>query len=440
MITNMDTNRFATHSLQEERILRILAAALEAVDPYIAVQKNLPEIHGRVFGLGIGKAAIPMMDALVSRLSVSDGLAITKFGSRLSRDSYTIIEGGHPIPDARSLYAGEKVLEFVSTLKEKDILVCLISGGGSALVTAPYVSLEDLQTLTSLLLFSGARIDEINTLRRQLDRIKGGGLARATKAKIISLILSDVIGNPLEAIASGPTVLNPTSKEDALKILDKYFGILTTETQSHTSALAGGARGDALDSVTQWLRGSNDDVSDKSTFGRVQNIIIGDNALAARAAKKQAEREGFPTEILGNDLQGEAREVGGMLAKKLREELRKCSRPFCLIAGGETTVTIKGKGKGGRNQELALSAVKELHGLENVMLIALATDGDDGPTDAAGAVVTGESAQRAESLGLDAADHLSRNDSYPFFEALGDLIKTGPTGTNVNDLIFLFAI
>jgi hydroxypyruvate reductase len=254
------------------------------------------------------------------------------------------------------------------------------------------------------------------------------------------LILSDVIGNPLEAIASGPTVLNPTSKEDALKILDKYFGILTTETQSHTSALAGGARGDALDSVTQWLRGSNDDVSDKSTFGRVQNIIIGDNALAARAAKKQAEREGFPTEILGNDLQGEAREVGGMLAKKLREELRKCSRPFCLIAGGETTVTIKGKGKGGRNQELALSAVKELHGLENVMLIALATDGDDGPTDAAGAVVTGESAQRAESLGLDAADHLSRNDSYPFFEALGDLIKTGPTGTNVNDLIFLFAI
>jgi hydroxypyruvate reductase len=172
----------------------------------------------------------------------------------------------------------------------------------------------------------------------------------------------------------------------------------------------------------------------------VQNIIVGDNKLAATAALEQAEREGFHAGILANDLQGEAREAGMMLAKRLQEEATKRARPFCLIAGGETTVTLRGNGKGGRNQELALSAVDELRGLENVMLVSLATDGDDGPTDAAGAVAMGESAQRAASLGLSAADHLSRNDAYPFFQALGDLILSGPTGTNVNDLVFLFAI
>jgi hydroxypyruvate reductase len=454
MITDMDSNRFLTHSLQDTRIMRILAAALDAVDPFQAVQKHLPHIEGRVFGLGIGKAAIPMMDALVERVSLAGGLAVTKFASGpstplgISRDRYTVMEGGHPVPDARSLRAGERVLEFVSSLEEADTLVCLISGGGSALVTAPYVPLEDLQALTSLLLASGARIDEINTLRRQLDRVKGGGLARSTKAKIVSLILSDVIGNPLEAIASGPTVPDPTTKVDAVSILQKYkiekevpksiLAILLSIPSLALSAADGGSMG-----------------------GRVQNLIVGDNKLAALAALKQAEQEGFDAEILTNELQGEARDVGREVAHRLRAESSKRTRPpfdtaqgkFCLIAGGETTVTlrhgshrpdalsggqaIKGKGKGGRNQELALSAVDELAGLKDVMLIALATDGDDGPTDAAGAVVTGESARRARALGLDAADYLSRNDAYPFFEQLGDLLKTGPTGTNVNDLIFL---
>jgi glycerate 2-kinase len=304
-------------------------------------------------------------------------------------------------------------------------LVCLISGGGSALVTAPYVPLEDLQTLTSLLLSSGARIDEINTLRRQLDRIKGGGLARATKAKIVSLILSDVIGNPLEAIASGPTVPDPTTKQDALAILEKY----TLEQRVPDSILL----------HLEHDRVVSEHQEHESGFSNVENIIIGDNKLAAQAALEQAEQEGFQAEILTNELQGEAREVGRDLARRLREESSRRARPFCLIAGGETTVTIRGEGKGGRNQELALNAVRELKGLQNVMLIALGTDGDDGPTDAAGAVVTGETAHRAEVLGLNAADSLSRNDAYPFFDALGDLLKTGPTGTNVNDLVFLFA-
>jgi hydroxypyruvate reductase len=431
MITEMDTSRFITHSLNDRRILRILTAAIEAVDPYRAVQTHLPTLEGRVFGLGIGKAALPMMDALAERAPLSGGLAVTKFASGQSRRSYTVIEGGHPIPDARSLHAGERVLEFVSSLREDDTLVCLISGGGSALVTAPHIPLQDLQSLTALLLSSGARIDEINTLRRQLDRVKGGGVARATKAKVTSLILSDVIGNPLEAIASGPTYPNPTNYNDAIAILEKYFPSLTAETQRHR---------DSLNSVTQCLRGSKESLHDDSFSLRTQNIIIGDNKLAAQAALEQAKLEGLNAEILTNELQGEAREVGVMLTKKLRSEITQRPRPFCLIAGGETTVRVRGEGKGGRNQELALSAVNELAELKNVMLISLATDGDDGPTDAAGAVVTGESAQRAKMLGLDAAGHLSRNDAYPFFEKLGDLLKPGPTGTNVNDLVFLIAI
>lgn len=426
MITDMDIKRFATHSLQGARLPRILSAALEAVDPFKAVQRYLPKIEGRVFGLGIGKAAIPMMDALTERIPLSGGLAVTKFASGVSRESYTILEGGHPVPEASSLYAGERVLEFVSALNEEDTLICLISGGGSALVTAPYVPLEDLQALTSLLLSSGARIDEINTLRRQLDRVKGGGLARATNAKIISLILSDVIGNPLEAIASGPTVPDPTTREDAVSILKKY----DLEKQVPYSVL------DILESKSLLLDFRQQAVG----LQNVQNMIIGDNKLAARAASEQAEQEGFYAEILTNKLQGEARAAGRELAYRLRKETSTRARPFCLIIGGEPTVTITGQGKGGRNQELALAAVEELRDLENVILIAFATDGDDGPTDAAGAVVTGQSARRADLLGLDAASYLSRNDSYAYFQALGDLLKTGPTGTNVNDLVFLCAL
>ncbi len=422
----MDTTCFITHSLQDPRILRILAAAIDAIDPYKAVQKYLPEPTGRVFGLGIGKAAIPMMDALAERIPLSGGLAVCKHASPPSRSLYSVMEGGHPIPDERSLNAGKRALEFVSALNEDDTLVCLISGGGSALVTAPHASitLDEMQSLTRELLACGARIDQINTIRRQLDRVKGGGLARATRAKIVSLILSDVIGNPLEAIASGPTVPDPTTSEDALDILNKY----RLQTGLPTA-------------IYQLL--STSPIAGESGLGQhrsIVNIIIGDNKLAAQAALEQAQREGFDAEVLTNELQGEARDAGVELARRLLREVSVRSRPVCLIAGGETTVTIKGNGKGGRNQELALAAVEELAGAKDVMLISLATDGDDGPTDAAGAVVTGESARRAESLGLDAAGLLSRNDAYPFFEALGDLIRTGPSGTNVNDLMFLLAL
>jgi hydroxypyruvate reductase len=422
----MDAERFKTHSLTDARIRRILSAALRAVDPAEAVRRHLPTVSGNVYGLGIGKASIPMLTALAEALPLSGALAISKHASLrdpshpLRTSLFPVIQGGHPVPNLDSLRAGERALEFVSALKEDDTLVCLISGGGSALMTAPYVSLEDLQTLTSLLLSCGARIDEINTLRRQLDRVKGGGLARATQAKVVSLILSDVIGNPLEAIASGPTVPDPTTSEDALAILRKY-GIEEQVPRSIVTHLSSVIPPERLLAPLE-----------------VTNLIVGDNKLASLAAMEQAKREGFDAEILMNDLQGEAREVGMMLAKRLRDETSRRKRPFCLIAGGETTVTLRGNGKGGRNQELALAAVEELHGLDNVMLVALATDGEDGPTDAAGAVVTGETFQRGERLGLDAAGYLSRNDAYHFFQKLGDLMGTGPSGTNVNDLVFLF--
>lgn len=472
----MDANRFATKSLNDPRILRIVSAALDAVDPYRAVKNHLPKIAGDVYGLAVGKAAIPMMTALAESIPLTGALAISKHASSPSSSLFPLLLSGHPIPDARSVHAGERALEFVSSIKEEDTLVCLISGGGSALMTAPLIPLEELQALTASLLSCGATINEINTIRRHLDRVKGGGLARATKANIISLVLSDVIGNPLEAIASGPTAPDPTTREDALRILDKYFA---TEPQRHRDL-------NFIDSATQRLSGNFVKPSDEN-FSRVQNIIIGDNNLAAQAALEQSQREGFDSEILTNELQGEAREVGVMLANRLHDEATKRPHPFCLIAGGETTVTLssgvmgiepfkreyreransanflgfirvirrlaqfalkrstlyksnRGNGKGGRNQELALAAVNEMRGLKNVLLISLATDGDDGPTDAAGAMVTGESAERAERLGLSAADSLSRNDSYPFFESLGDLIKTGPSGTNVNDLVFLFGM
>ena len=309
-------------------------------------------------------------------------------------------------------------------------------------MTAPIVPLEDMQTLTSALLACGARIDEINTLRRHLDRVKGGGLAKATRARVLSLILSDVVGSPLEAIASGPTTPDPTTKDDTLGVLEKYDFL--HKTQSH-KATETQSQLNLRGAVTPWQKSILDYLHTSAEtpkfnnpiFSRVENVIVGDNGMAAKAGVKQAELEGFSYKYLGSDWQGEAREVGIELARKLRVTNMSQSHPFCLITGGETTVTIKGQGKGGRNQELALAAVPELAGLENATLISLATDGEDGPTDAAGAIVTGETLQRAEKLNLSVADYLSRNDAYHFFEKLNDLLKIGPTGTNVNDLVFL---
>jgi hydroxypyruvate reductase len=420
---------FYTRSLQDSRIGRILAAALNAVEPGQAVQHYLgthplPPAR-RVYALGLGKAAIPMTRALAETTTLAGALAIAKHAAPLDLPGAVVLAGGHPVPDARSLQAGQAALDFVADLQADDLLVCLISGGGSALMSAPRpgLTLDDLQTLTRLLLSCGARIDEINALRRRLDRVKGGGLALACPAPIISLILSDVVGNPLETIASGPTAPDPTTHAAALAVIARY-GLTGT---IPSAVLA------ALETAPETPKPG------AAVFVKVENVLVGSNALAAQAALRQAEIEGFTAEFLGDDWQGEARQTALRLCERL-EAPGRAPRPLCLVAGGETTVTLQGNGRGGRNQELALAAVAALAGIDGAALITLATDGEDGPTDAAGAMVTSQSLARARLAGLDPADYLQRNDAYSFFAALGDLLRTGPTGTNVNDLTFLFLV
>ena len=406
---------------------RVLSAALDAVEPGRIVRGFLQGAvlppHERLYLLGIGKAAEPMTLAAADALpEFAKALVITKYASGSASKQIDVMEAGHPVPDARSVMAGRAALDFVSRLSENDLLVCLISGGGSALVTSPRtgIGLRDIQLITSALMSAGASVEEINTLRRRLDNIKGGGLARATRGRVVSLLLSDVVGDRIEAIASGPTAPDPTTGADALAILTKYGITMAANVYTLLSAHP------AIESMP---------------LARVTNHIIGNNDVAAQAARAQAELEGFHAEILRTGLQGEASVLGEKLAGRLRSALEDGKeRPFCLIAGGETTVTLRGKGRGGRNQELALAAMDTLAGLKQAMLISLATDGDDGPTDAAGAVVTGESRERAQMAGMDPADYLARNDSYAYFDALGDLLKPGYSGTNVNDLMFLLAL
>lgn len=424
----MNTNVFVTHSLREPRLAQILSAAIEAVEPGKAVETflrthTLPPAR-RIFVLGLGKAAIPMTKTVIRLLDVTRGLVITKHAAPINSDSMTIIEGNHPVPDSCSLEAGHATLDFVSALGTDDLLLCLISGGGSALMTAPRVPLEDLQTITRSLLACGARIGEMNVLRRHLDRVKGGGLAQATQARVVSLLLSDVVGNPLEAIASGPTAPDPSTRKDAFNVLKKY-GL----TQSIPATILR-----ALEESPETPK------ADNPLFARVENIVIGSNALAAQASIKRAQENGFEAEFLGDDWQGEARETAERLCHELALRADSTPRPFCLVAGGETTVTLRGNGNGGRNQELALAAVPLLSRMKNVMLVTLATDGEDGNSTAAGAVVTDVTLARTQAQGMDFAEYLARNDSNSFFGALDDLLNIGPTGTNVNDLTFLFGL
>jgi hydroxypyruvate reductase len=423
----MRPEQFLTHSLQDHRIARILHSAIEAVEPAALVTRSLKRIalpaHKRLFLLALGKAAEAMIMAAAAAFPAFErGLVITKHRATGAPPRMTIMEAGHPIPDHRSVQAGRAALKLAAELREDDLLVCLISGGGSALVTAPFpgVSLEDLRNVTTAALASGATIDEINVLRRQLDRFKGGGLASATKAHVIGLILSDVMGDPLEAIASGPTVTNPTSVMEARAVLAKY----------QLSIPAG---------LEQVLLG-REPKAGLGSSQRVANHVIGNNALALDAALRHARHEGFESAVMEGAIRGEAAAVGRSLAARLASAADGRSRPFCLLGGGETTVTLESSGRGGRNQELALASVDLLAGLRDCLLITLATDGNDGPTDAAGAVVTGQSGSRAAVLGLSAGDHLTRHDSYAFFAALGDLLKPGYTGTNVNDIVLLLGL
>lgn len=440
-----------------DKIANILAAALNAVDPAAAIAQHLHRsddrltVQGRhydladyrrVFVVGAGKAGVPMAYAVSKILGdrLTQGVIVVKDGYAQSREDLhpapglDILEAGHPIPDERGVRAARRIIALLETTRADDLVICLISGGASALLVSPAegITLNDLQQLTSALLASGANINEINTMRKHLDRVKGGKLARlAAPAHLVSLILSDVIGDPLDVIGSGPTAPDSSTFEDAYQVLERY-GLLDRVPPAVLAVLQRGRQGDILENPAPH----------DPLFAKVHNAIIGSNILAANAALAQADKEGLNPMLLTTYLQGEARQVGLVLAGILRQISDSdlpVPRPACLVAGGETTVTLNGDGLGGRNQELALGAVQELAGLPAIALVALATDGGDGPTDAAGAVVTGETQARARQLGLDPNAYLARNDSYHFFDPLGDLLKPGPTQTNVNDLTFLFA-
>lgn len=459
------TTKSIRNVIRGESVSRIMAAALQAVEPGAAMNRFMQrngdqlKINGkpydlnrfkRVLVVGAGKAGAPMAKATANLLEdkLSKGIVIVKEGydtpgseklvvdeeSGKEHPGIFIAEAGHPLPDQRGVAATRQIIELLESTQPDDLVLCLISGGGSALMPAPVqgVSLEDLQVLTSELLGCGATVNEINSLRKHLDQVKGGRLAQlASPAKLAALILSDVVGNPLDVIASGPTVPDSTSFQDAYEVLERYALVdrLPDAIKHH---LRRGLQGEIPDTPKP-----GDPI-----FERVQNVIIGSNFLAAQAAVKEAKENGFNPLLLTTYLQGEARQAGEFLAciaRQIADTGQPIARPACLVAGGETTVTIHGEGSGGRNQELALGAVTSLSGLNDILLATLASDGGDGPTDAAGAVVTGDTLKRAMAAGLDPADYLARNDSYRFFEQLGDLLKTGPTQTNVNDLTFVFA-
>ena len=415
-----------THMIQIQR------AALAAADPFAAVAHNLrleSEIlhagahalqltsESRIYLIGLGKASPSMCRAVAEilggRLVAGVAAVPHHFDGNLARSIQTY-RAGHPLPDDGSLAAGQAVADLLISTTPEDLVVVVISGGGSAMLELPVrgVILEDLRTLNTLLLQSGAPIQAINTVRRALSQIKSGGLARlATPARVVALILSDVVGDRLSAIASGPTVLRRPSPKEARAVLDAYaiwnqapMGVRTV--LSAPTIPATPAR-------------------------RPINLLVGSNRLVMDAAAQSAAALGFQVDMVSRKMRGEAKAVG----KRFARRLKRSAGPVCLLMGGETTVKVRGDGLGGRNQELALAAALAMEGVPNVALMALATDGVDGPTDAAGAVISGETVPALRKSGIDPERALANNDAYRALDAVRGLLRPGPTGTNLNDLV-----
>ena len=432
--------------------LAIFESGVKAVDPARAV-KNHVRLEGnclavgkkaidlsrfdRISVVGAGKASVSMAQAVEEILGgrLNSGLVNTKYGYSVPLKRVQVIEAGHPVPDEAGFCGSQKIAQFLEKTDKKDLVFFLISGGGSALLPYPVegITLEDKQMMTRILLEVGASIHEINTLRKHLSQVKGGRLARlAHPSTLVSLILSDVIGDDLDSIASGPTVPDHTTFDDCLDILEKYR-ILNRIPPAVAEIIYKGARGEIEETPKP-----GDPV-----FERTQNLIIGSNIMAVEAAAKKAEELGYNTLILSTFIEGETRDVAKVhagIAKEILSSGNPINRPACVLSGGETTVTIRGKGKGGRNQEFCLAASIDIDGRDGVVLLSAGTDGTDGPTDAAGAIADGTTVSRAKKLGLNPGRYLRENDSYHFFEALDDLIITGPTYTNVMDLRIMLVI
>jgi glycerate 2-kinase len=429
-----------------------LECALNAVDPKQMVKSKVSledsnlRVEGYSFDLrkfrnvyvvGGGKASGSMAEALEEILGkrVTEGIVNVPHGEKHSTGVIKLHGSSHPVPDEAGVEGTRRMLAIAEQAEKNDLIICLISGGGSSLMPLPRgdVSLKDKQELTSALLKSGAAVSEVNTVRKHISDFKGGWLAKkGYPATILNLILSDVVGDALDSIASGPTVPDATTFVDARKVLEEY-GLWEDAPSSVRKALSDGEKG---------LIAETPKAGD-AAFERVYNVILGNNRSASLAACKCLKSEGLNTLLLTATLEGEARHVGTALASVASEIIASGNpvpKPAGIVAGGETTVTVNGKGLGGRNQELALSAALKLHGVDTVVIASLSTDGVDGPTDAAGAIVDGKTLARAARSGLNPRDYLAENDSYHFFSKLGDLIFTGPTGTNVNDVSLIIIL
>lgn len=425
---------------------KIFLFSLKAVDPFYAIKKQVKLIEdslrvcgslyrlkdiNRILVIGAGKAsalmALTVEEILGSR--IHKGIVITKRGYVAPLKRIELVEGGHPLPNKGGIEGTKRILKLISNLGQNDLVICLISGGGSSLFISPSpgISLKDKKELTDQLLRCGANIKEINTIRKHISQVKGGRMAQlAHPAQIVTLILSDVIGDKIDSIASGPTAPDTTTFSDCLKIIQKYK-LKDKISSSIYDRLKKGAQGKIEETPK---RGD-------PIFKRVKNFIIGSNLQALEAAKQKAEGLGFNAMILPKPVAGDTRRAAirhASLAKRIQEIGDPVSPPACVISGGETTVKVKGKGLGGRNQEFVLMGATKIAGMKNMVMLSAGTDGIDGPTDAAGAICDGKTVEGALQKGLNPKQYLNNNDSYHFFQELGDLLKTGPTNTNVMDI------
>ena len=440
-MTRIDRNRLRD-AVDRGRLLDLLEAGLRAIEPGRLVRAAVTcdgaslrfgdRVHdagrGRVWILSVGKAALAMASAAVGVLGphLAGGLAITRYGYGGIVAGLRVFEAGHPFPDRHGLLASREVVDWIDRVDDGDLVLCLLSGGGSALLARPpdEIDVEELATTTRILLESGAAIDEINTVRRHLSRLQGGRLARLLDpAEVWTLALSDVVGDRLEAIASGPTVPDPTTFRDAWRVLEarRLLGAVPPSVRTY---LERGLTGQVPETPKPG----------DPAFARTLARVIGGNRTIVDAICRSGREVGLRVVRVDEPAVGEAREVGRDLGRRARSLAANAGESILMVAGGETTVRVVGSGLGGRNQELALAAAIEIDGLTNVRIAALATDGTDGPTDAAGAIVDGETIARAGDAGLAASEALAGNDAHPLLAASGDLLFTGPTRTNVADV------
>ena len=441
--------------MKRGELIDIYQSALKAADPYRAVMDHLVltndilsapgieyDLKGfrRIIVIGAGKGTASMARAVEDILGdrIEQGTIVVKYGHTGPLRKIVQREAAHPLPDEAGLYATAEITELLKKAGEETLFICLLSGGASSLLVAPAdgITLNDKRATTDLLLSAGADIQELNSVRKHLSAVKGGRLAEtAYPATIMSVILSDVIGDRLDVIASGPTVPDSTGFRDALNVIHRY-SLERKIPNGVFSLLHLGVAGVISDTPKQGA----------VFFQKTSNIIVGSIRQSMEAARVRAMELGFEPRLLTSELQGEAKGAARSLASeanKIRQAMRPGDDPRCLLSGGETTVTVRGKGKGGRNQELALASALEIEGSEGISLLSAGTDGTDGPTDAAGAIVDGSTARKARDLGVHPETYLANNDSYTFFSRLDELsgeryhLKTGPTGTNVMDMQIL---